>query len=216
MLRAFIPKTVDQEFRYLNLGAGAGQLDEVLLAHFPGANATLVDNSLTMLTVARQNLSRFGNRVEYIHANLLSPDWVGAVTGPFDFTFSTIAVHNLREPKRIRELYQETYRLMGHGGMFMNLDYVRPSRPSLAPLHAWAARDEEAGFAGKGAVGQMPGTLLEHLSWLGEAGFTGVEVFWKDMNMALVCGIRDHIHFPGAAAGGHGAEGAHSPTSRHG
>src|SRR5262249_32563267 len=44
-VRAVIPKLPDQEFRYLNLGAGPGNLDEVLLERFQGAQATLVDCS---------------------------------------------------------------------------------------------------------------------------------------------------------------------------
>lgn len=58
-LRAFIPKNPDQEFRYLNLGAGPGSLDAILLEHFPGANAVVLDTSLTMLTAAREDLAMF-------------------------------------------------------------------------------------------------------------------------------------------------------------
>lgn len=208
IVRAVIPKLPEQEFRYLNLGAGPGDLDDVLLTHFPGAAATLVDFSLVMLGMARQRLQRFGNRVEYIHANLASPDWAGAVSGPFDFIISTQAVHHLREPRRIRELYAEVYRLMGHGGTFLNLDRIRPARPSLAPLAAWAAQDPEAGFMGRGGDPGLPGSLLEHLSWLSEAGFNCVDVYWKDLSTALFCGIRDHLHMPPGADTGAG-EGAH-------
>jgi SAM-dependent methyltransferase len=206
IIRALIPRTPEQEFRYLNLGAGPGRLDEILLTHFPGASATLIDGSLALLSVARQQLDQFADRVEYVQANLANPDWAGAVSGPFDFAISTIAIHHLRDPQRIRELYAETYRLLGHGGMFLNLDYVRPSRRSLGPLAAWAVRDPDAGVTAHNDGAGMPGTLLEQLGWLNEAGFGCVEVFWKEMNLALVCGIRDHLHMPE----GHAAEDAHT------
>jgi hypothetical protein len=52
----------------------------------------------------------------------------------------------------------------------------------------------------------LPGTLLEHLRWLSEAGFAGVEVLWKNMNIAVVCGIRAASHTgsprPAIARGG--------------
>jgi SAM-dependent methyltransferase len=195
-IRALIPKTPDQEFSYINLGAGPGNLDEVLLAQFRGAQATLVDTSFAMLGAARQRLERFGDRVEYVQANLASPEWAGAVAGPFDIAVSSIAIHNLRDPRRIRELYAETYRLLGHGGMFFNLDYVRPARPGLSALGPWAAKDPEAGLSGRSGGAGMPGTLLEQLGWLNEAGFATVEVLWKDMGTALMCGIRDHLHMP--------------------
>ncbi|MPZ50121.1 MAG: methyltransferase domain-containing protein [Dehalococcoidia bacterium] len=207
MFRALITKMPEDEFSYINLGAGPGYLDEVLLEQFPGAQCTLVDGSLPMLVEARKRLERFGERVEYVQANLATPDWAGAVTGPFDFAVSSIAIHNLRDPRRIRDLYAETFRLTGHGGMFLNLDYVRPARPSLAPLGPWVAKDHEAGLR-RGGGHDMPGTLIEQLGWLSEAGFSTVDVVWKNMNTVLLCGLRDHLHMP-EGEGGHAAEGAH-------
>lgn len=196
MVRAVIPKNADQEFRYLNLGAGPGHLDEVLLEQFPGAQATLVDGSLAMLAEARKRLDRFEDRVEFVQGNLATPDWTGAVSGPFDLAVSTIALHNLRDPLRLRALYAETYGLLGHGGLFLNLDYVRLARPSLGSLAAWAGKDHEAGFAGRHGGAGVPGTVEEQLGWLREAGFACADCFWKDFNTALMGGLRDHLHLP--------------------
>ena len=211
-LRAFIPKSAEQEFRYLNLGAGPGNLDVVLLEHFPGANAVVLDTSLTMLNAARKELATFGERVEYIQADLSTPDWIGAVAGPFDFIISTRVIHHLRDPKRIRELYGEVRGLTGHGGTFLNLDYVRPARAELARLSEWITRDAEADFSGAPHnVADMPGTLQEHLGWLGEAGFGTVEVYWKQMDLALLSGINGHLHMPW----GHGDDPARGHSDGH-
>jgi SAM-dependent methyltransferase len=210
-VRALIPKTPQQEFRYLNLGAGHGELDELLLDHFKGANAVLVDTSLAMLAAARKRLARFGERVEYVQANLAKEAWTGAVSGPFDIVVSSKAVHHLEEPHLIRELYAAVYRMAGHGGMFLNLDYVRPARPMLAALAPWAAKDPEAGLSGHRPHDDEPGSLAEHLGWLVEAGFGTADVLWKDMNLALMVGVRDHVHMPEEEHGhsheehGHGA-----------
>ena len=108
-----------------------------------------------------------------------------------------------KEKRRIRELYAEVHRLLGHGGTFLNFDIVRPARPSLAPLAAWAAQDAEAGIAADHIRMAAPGSLLEQLGWLSEAGFNCVDVLWKDLSKALVCGIRDHLHMPEGFDGGH-------------
>lgn len=208
-LRAFIPKSPDQELRYLNLGAGPGNLDTILLQHFRGANAVVLDGSLAMLAEARRELARYGDRVEYVQANLTTSDWTGAVAGPFDFVVSSRTIHHLGEPRRIRALYREVRGLTGHGGTFLNLDYVRPAKAELARLGEWIARDDEAGFAGAPhSAAEMPGTLLEHLGWLGEAGFNSVEVYWKEMDLALISGINGHLHMPW----GHGDD----PSKEHG
>ena len=213
IVRAVVPRLPEEEFRYLNLGSGPGNLDEVLLAHFPNATATLVDYSLPMLMAARQRLERFGDRVEFVHGNLASPGWVGGVGGPFDLVCSTLAVHHVGEPRRVRELYAEVYGLLGHSGMFLNLDRMRPGRPAFEALATWAADDPEAGLAAGGSGGHdLPGTLLEHLGWLGEAGFAGVDVLWKDLRVALLCGVRDHLHVPEAE---HAHDGEPPPSHAH-
>ncbi len=212
-LRAFIPKTTDQEFRYLNLGAGPGNLDVVLLEHFTGANAVVVDTSLTMLGAARKELAKFGDRVEYVQADLSTSDWLGGVTGPFDFVISARTIHHLHDTARIRALYREVRGLTGHGGTFLNLDYVRPPRAELARLGEWITRDSEAGFGGAPHdVANLPGTLLEHLGWLGEAGFNCVDVYWKEMDLALISGINGHLHMPW----GHGDDPARAQAQNHG
>ena len=206
-LRAFIPKNPDQEFRYLNLGAGPGNLDVVLLEHFNGANAVVLDGSLAMLAEARKQLAKYGDRVEYVQANLTDENWVGAVGGPFDFVLSARTIHHLGGPSRIRALYREIRGLTGHGGTFLNLDYVRPAKAELARLGDWITKDPEAGFSGPPHdADKMPGTVQEHLGWLGEAGFNTVEVYWKEMDLALMSGINGHLHMPW----GHGDDPAKS------
>jgi SAM-dependent methyltransferase len=212
-LRAFMPKNPDQEFRYLNLGAGPGNLDVVLLERFTGANAVVVDTSLPMLTEARKELAKYGDRVEYLQADLASPDWAGAVAGPFDFVVSARTIHHIGAPKRIRALYREIRELCGHGGTFLNLDYVRPARAELARLADWITRDEEAGFAGAPHdAADLPGTMIEHLGWLTEAGFGTVEVYWKEMSLVLIGAINGHLHMPW----GHGDDPSTAQGDGHG
>jgi SAM-dependent methyltransferase len=215
-LRAVMPKLPEQEFRYINLGAGAGRLDDLLLEHFKGASATVVDSSLAMLDAARKKLSRFGDRVEYVQANLSRPAWTGAVSGPFDFAISTFAVHHLENADRIKALYSEAFALLGHGGMLLNLDYVRPAQPKLAALAPWAAKDPEAKLNAGGPHSDLPASLLDHLDWLHAAGFETVDVLWKSMNLALVCGVRDHIHMPDAAHDHAHGEQPHAHEHEHG
>ncbi|MGE0059192.1 MAG: class I SAM-dependent methyltransferase [Dehalococcoidia bacterium] len=208
-IRALMPKLPEQEFRYINLGAGPGDLDEVLLEHFNGASVTLVDTSLAMLDAARKRLSRFGDRVEYVQANLSRPAWLGAVSGPFDFAISTHSVHHIGDGERIKTFYGELYGLLGHGGMVLNFDFVAPAQPMLADLVPWAARDEEAAL-NTHRPHEVSATLNDHLGWLSEAGFGTVDVLCKDLNAALICAIRDHLHMP------EGYDHAHAHAHSHG
>src|SRR5215212_197529 len=52
-MRAVIPKGLDESFRYADLGAGNGVLDELVLDRYPQAQAVLIDGSEPMLAHAR-------------------------------------------------------------------------------------------------------------------------------------------------------------------
>src|SRR5438105_8418739 len=170
IVRSLVPRRPDEAFRYMDIGCGDGRLEEVLLAAFGNARATLVDGSETMLSSARERLQSFGDRVEYVQADLLSPDWVKSLSGDVDVAVSTIAIHNLRTYNRVRDLYAELFTVMADGGFFLNFDYVRPTSPALRPLPAWSSRDPDVGYIGRSSGFNGPGTLEEHLIWLRAAG----------------------------------------------
>jgi SAM-dependent methyltransferase len=196
MVRSLIPKHPDEEFRYLDIGCGDGWLDSFILARYPRAQAVLVDGSPLMLERAKERLSAHAGHVTTAQVDLATPDWAQAFPHPIDVVVSTIAIHNLRNPLRIRELYAEVYQFLSEGGFFTNLDYVRLATPALRPLARRAANDPDAGYVARSTSGGNPGTIDEQLVWLRESGFIGVECFWKEFNAALFGGFKGSIQIP--------------------
>ena len=196
MVRALVPRHPDEAFRYLNLAGGDGSLDEVLLARFPRAQATLVDGSGHMLHRAQERLRAFGDRLRTVQVDLGTPSWVSAVGGPFDVGVSTIALHNLEDPARLRLLYREVGSLIADGGFFMNLDYVRAPNPALGDFYRHASADDDSGFLRVRGYRDFVGTVNEHLGWLTEAGFSPVDCFWRDLRLALFGGFKGGVHVP--------------------
>ena len=198
IVRGLIPRLPDESFRYINIGAGDGPLDEVLLEHFTNAQATLVDGSETMVTGARKRLERFGDRVSVVRADLLSGDWRQAVEAPFDVAVSTIAIHNLRQPGgRIRDLYAELFQVLGNGGFFLNFDYARAVHPAVRQLSRWvASTNPDPIELGWSSGGNAPGTTTEYLAWLSQAGFFPVDVFWKSFGAAAFGGFKGTPRVP--------------------
>jgi SAM-dependent methyltransferase len=105
--------------RILDLGAGDAVLLGTALDAFPGATGVALDFSPPMLERARQRLARFGDRATTAEADLGSPAWRDAVTGPLDAVLSGFAIHHLPDGRK-RALYREVYDLLAEGGVFAN------------------------------------------------------------------------------------------------
>ncbi len=196
VMRALIPRSPDEQFTYVNLGAGSGNLDEVLLAHFGKARATLVDGSQAMLDSARERLGQFSGRVDFVVADLSRSEWLSEVSGPFDVVVSSFAAHHAGGAERVRGLYSETYGLLPVGGTFVNLEYVRTGRPDIVALSSWASKDQEAQLNATTPRHSLPGTMVEQLGWLSEAGFATADAMWKNLNVVCFCAIKGHLHLP--------------------
>jgi trans-aconitate 2-methyltransferase len=57
----------------LDAGCGSGRVTEMLLERLPRGRVVALDQSVSMLEEARRRLARFGDRVEYVQADLGRP-----------------------------------------------------------------------------------------------------------------------------------------------
>ena len=76
--------------RVLDAGCGTGRVTELLLQRLPRGNVVALDGSPAMIDAARQRLNRFGDRVEYVVADLGRPL---PVDGLVDAVLSTATFH---------------------------------------------------------------------------------------------------------------------------
>ena len=74
----------------LDAGCGSGRVTELLAKRLPGGQVIAVDGSPAMIDQARVRLARFGQRVEYLVADLRRPL---PVPGPVDAILSTATFH---------------------------------------------------------------------------------------------------------------------------
>jgi tRNA (cmo5U34)-methyltransferase len=112
--------------RILDLGAGYGALTQFLLNRFPNATAVCHDGSKEMARLGAERLKKLAGRFEYALCDFAKEGWSQKITGPFEAVVSSIAIHNVREPKIIRRIYEESYPLVKIGGCFLNFDRPRP------------------------------------------------------------------------------------------
>ena len=64
---------LDGDETVLDAGCGSGRVTELLLQRLPNGSVVALDQSVAMLDEARRRLARFGDRVEYVQADLGKP-----------------------------------------------------------------------------------------------------------------------------------------------
>lgn len=94
--------------RVLDAGCGSGRVTELLAARLPRGRVVALDGSPSMIDAARDRLAPFGDRIEYVVADLGEPLPIEATV---DAVFSTATFHWVPD----------------HDGLFANLAAVLPS-----------------------------------------------------------------------------------------
>jgi trans-aconitate 2-methyltransferase len=84
--------------RVLDAGCGSGRVTEALVERLPAGSVVALDASAAMLSEAQRRLARFGDRVEFVEADLQEPLPIDA---PVDAILSTATFHWIRDHARL-------------------------------------------------------------------------------------------------------------------
>jgi SAM-dependent methyltransferase len=190
--------------RFLDVGAGAGAMSELLLGAGGSGDESegvLVDFSEPMLSRAAANLADYAGRWQAVTGDLNDPAWRDALPGGrYDAVVSGLAIHHL-PPERKPALFAEIFALLEPGGMFVNMDYVAIDGPLRGLFdeemlaNAVRAERESGGTRHEHEVDlddddDRPDTVEDQLRWLRDAGFGEVEVHFKWAEAAIYGGMR--------------------------
>ncbi|HZC05077.1 MAG TPA: methyltransferase domain-containing protein [Ktedonobacterales bacterium] len=214
-----IPAASDERFLAVELGVGAGWLSAALLERFPAAHVLGLDGSPEMLRESEARLRPFTGRFDLRPFRLEeSPAWQGDIGQWTDATggdgvrcvVSSLVVHHL-DAEGKRALYRDLHALLTPGGAVLIADLVAPrsewERRSLARQWDEAVERQALAYTGSREPYQrflddhwnwyrypdpmdMPSSIPEHITWLAEAGFTGVNVFWERAGHAIYGGYK--------------------------
>jgi SAM-dependent methyltransferase len=200
-----LPFPPDAKVTILDVGGGYGPVSRFILERYPHATCICQDGSEPMLRRAQSLMTGYGERFQTHRSDLFAADWLPTHFGPFDAAVSSSCLHNLRDFKRIGEIYREIRARLKPGGAFLNLDLVNAPTAALQRRYdaAAAARRQRQGgspddvaalvhgaerSAANRDAGPFPASLEEHLAALKAAGFREVDCFWKDLRRALFGG----------------------------
>ena len=171
----------------LELAGGAGTFLATFLDAFPAARGLWSDSSREMERHARATLSRFGERVDFLLADMRDP---GVARASADVVVCARATHGLASPE-LSAFYGEVAGILRPGGWLVNLDH-------MAVVDRWGARydqltprfyDQSDTCA---PVRKKRGshTVEAHLDALQAAGLTDVDTPWRLLSTVLLVARR--------------------------
>ena len=164
-------------FAVLELGGGTGILAAALLARFPNARLTMLEESSPLRTAAERRLSAAGARAEVLGRSFARDE----LPRGFDVVVSLLRLHALEEIAR-RSVYRSVYAALVPNGMVLIGDHTRPASTGVQELYARTLPPIE---------GSRRGLLLANeLPWLGTVGFRDIDIHYKNLDYAVYGGRR--------------------------
>lgn len=182
----------------IDIGAGPGAMLGAFLERFPDARGIWSDVSMAMLDLARERLAPFGDRVEYVLADMTALDGTG-LPGSADIITTSRAAHHL-DAGALIAFYATAARRLKPGGWLVNLDHIGPASQAGPPGAAgfdevWDQRLRAARKAsGMTSEGRKHhhnyplASVQDHLDAFGAAGLDDVEVPWRAFFTCLFMG----------------------------
>jgi len=195
----------------LELCCGAGDLAVHLLGKFQAARYLALDGSPAMLAETTKQCAAFHDRLTTRQFDLGNDDWRQSREQPHAVV-SSLAVHHLDGPGK-QKLFRDLHGLLAPGGAFVLADIMRPTSPAgfAVAAEAYERVVAERSLKERGDLSMLeklrelkwnyfrypdedsidqPSTVAEHLRWLEEAGFRGVDVYWAVAGHAVVSGVK--------------------------
>jgi trans-aconitate 2-methyltransferase len=151
-----LPVTGDE--RVMDVGCGTGRVTERLAERLPNGHVIALDGSPAMVEEARERLARFGDRIEYVVADLGMPL---PISEPVDAILSTATFHWVPDHDALFHNLAAVTRpdgwLVAQCGGFGNIGRIKRAAASvgdgwLGPAHYETAEDTERRLATAGYV----------------------------------------------------------------
>jgi tRNA (cmo5U34)-methyltransferase len=192
----------NSETRVLDLGCGDGLFVEELLKTFSPTSITLIDGSNEMLEAAKERLEGKTN-LNFIQASFQNLFAGELLNQPFDFVYSSLAIHHLPFEEK-KQLYAYIYEILSPGGCFVHYDVVMPPSGKIEMwcLELWRqwVKDYPDKIMSEKLIGipdqykkntdNIPDTLGSQLQALKQIGFKEVDCYLKHGIFSLFGGFK--------------------------
>lgn len=191
----------DEEFTFLDLGAGTGAASQVILDCYPRSTAILADFSTEMMAASAQTLAGFEGRYRCVEFDMSGGSWPAEIPSDLDAVVTSMCIHHLPDERK-KTLFAEIREHMKPGRWYFNYDPVETTDPTVEGL--WnRINDRNDPDAARIRTNPTPEErarrenhvrylipLAPQLEFLRSAGFGGVEVYWRHLDNVIYGGRR--------------------------
>jgi tRNA (cmo5U34)-methyltransferase len=201
LMAELLPFGDDQEFTFLDLGAGTGAASRAILARHPRATAILADFSAQMMAAGEAEMQAFAGRYRSVEFDMTTGEWPAGIPGQLDAIVTSMCVHHLTDERK-QGLFGEILDHLVPGGWYFNFDPVSAPDPAVEQIwqrisdrenpetaHRRAHRTPEEQARWENHVRYII-PLDRQLAFLHSAGFAGIDIFWKKLENVIYGGYR--------------------------
>ncbi len=201
LMADLLPFAEQDAFTFADLGAGTGAASRAILGRYPRSTAILADFSAQMMGAGEPLMQPFAGRYEYVGFDLSGGDWPAAIPAALDAVVTSMCVHHLPDERK-RGLFAEIFGRLAPGGWYLNYDPVR-AEDAVVEATWERVNDAEDPAAATAKRHRTPAEqarwdnhvryvapLGPQLEYLRDAGFGGVDVYWKRLENVIYGGCR--------------------------
>jgi len=182
----------------LDLGAGSGQVEAMLLEARPDARIVAVDASPAMLEIAKERLAKAGDRVTLIEGDFAEPERIALPPHDYGIALLIQTLHHVPDDRK-RRVFAMVARTLSPGGLLIVVDRLTLADDALRSVHGsmWSWLERRAGIKSGWSADDLfrriarkedhTASLEAHLAMLREAGFTAA-CLQLELNRAVLVG----------------------------
>ena len=201
LMADLLPFADDQEFTFLDLGAGTGAASRAILERHPRATAILADFSAQMMAAGESQMQPYSGRYRTVEFDMTTGEWLAAIPSQLDTIVTSMCMHHLTDERK-QGLFGEIFEHLVPGGWYFNYDPVSAPDPAVGQI--WQrVSDRENPEAAHRRQHRTPEEqtrwenhvryiipLDQQLKYLRSAGFAGIDIFWKKLENVIYGGYR--------------------------
>jgi tRNA (cmo5U34)-methyltransferase len=201
LMADLLPFGDDEEFTFLDLGAGTGAASRAILERHPRATAVLADFSAQMMAAGEPQMRSYAGRYRTVEFDMTTGEWPAGIPGQLDAIVTSMCVHHLTDERK-QGLFGEIFGHLVPGGWYFNYDPVSAPDPAVGQIwerigdrenpeaaHRRHHRTAEEQARWENHVRYII-PLDQQLKYLRSAGFTGIDIFWKKLENVIYGGYR--------------------------